>query len=84
MEELEKTLLAYQQVIHLDGKLFKIGDLCRDFLMRILEQSPEKRMTASEALGHPWLREDTQRYFEEDVFSFIKKLKDMRDWPVLK
>ncbi|KAL3789152.1 LOW QUALITY PROTEIN: hypothetical protein HJC23_012241 [Cyclotella cryptica] len=30
----------------------------RDFVTRLLKTDPTKRMTAEEALDHPWLRKD--------------------------
>jgi len=40
------------------------NDLFQDFLRRLLQWEPEKRMTAAEALNHPWLtgiEEDMKR-----------------------
>lgn len=40
------------------------NDLFQDFLRRLLQWEPDKRMTAAEALNHPWLtgiEEDMKR-----------------------
>ena len=45
--------------IHLDDKVIgeRYGEFCYSFLSRLLEHNPYHRMSAKEALNHPFLKE---------------------------
>jgi calcium-dependent protein kinase len=37
-----------------DWKEFEAGELIQDLIERCLQMDPDKRITAEEALNHPW------------------------------
>jgi len=58
----------------------RISDGAKDCVRRMLKQDPKERMTALEALNHPWVREggiaaDTP--IEDTVLKRLKKFSDM-------
>ena len=42
-----------------------ISDLGKDFVSKLLEVNEEKRLSAEEALCHPWIQQTTQREWSE-------------------
>lgn len=53
-----------------------ISDAAKDFLKRLLEVDPDKRMTAEQAMAHPWITEKHTRASEpvnQEVANRLKK-----------
>uniref|UniRef100_A0A7S3KIB6 Protein kinase domain-containing protein n=1 Tax=Euplotes crassus TaxID=5936 RepID=A0A7S3KIB6_EUPCR len=68
-KKMEQEGYSYNMVIpkktHLKARLNNVDDpLFVDFLSKTLDVDPEKRLSASEALKHPWLTE--AKYPDED------------------
>ncbi|KAL7419901.1 Calmodulin-dependent protein kinase cmk2 [Cryptotrichosporon argae] len=56
----------------------KISMTARDFIRRLLEPDPAKRMSADEALRHPWLAEGPSPGRDTDLSSHIRENFDVR------
>ena len=59
-----------------DGSILSsLSDSARDFLGKILDKDPEKRLSAQAALGHPWIcgGEATKKPLDNKVLSALKK-----------
>lgn len=53
--------------VHLPSKLSMDEELFLDFLYQMLDLDPEQRLTASEALQHPWLADADSVYVSEYI-----------------
>ena len=53
----------------------KLSASCKQFIAELLEKDPRKRLSASEALEHPWLTTDAQNNTKHLGRDFIKNLK---------
>ena len=42
-----------------------VSDNAKDFVSKLLEVDEEKRMSAEEALFHPWIRQETEKMWSE-------------------
>jgi len=54
-QDIFKAVLNHK-VDFISGAWHKISPVCKDFLSKVLERDVDKRMTASEALKHPWIQ----------------------------
>ena len=61
-----------------ESKLLNAGvsPMCRDFIARLLVLDPARRMTAEEALAHPWLRQTSA---EADLSQSVASLRSSED-----
>ena len=64
-----------------EWKLAEVGvsSMCRDFIVRLLVLDPAKRMTAEEALAHPWLRQTNAAADLSQSIASLKSSKDILD-----
>ncbi|CDW85720.1 serine threonine protein kinase [Stylonychia lemnae] len=60
----EKDNVLYQNKLCFLGNIFKylgqVSDEAQDLLLKLLEKNPEQRLSAREALQHPWFKTDRQ------------------------
>jgi len=45
----------------------KLTDNCKDFILSLLKKSPEQRLSAADALKHPWITGEAHSDIAEDV-----------------
>lgn len=54
-EELIAKKIVFSKLQFYDKKWKKVSDLCHDFIEKCLVKEPEKRVTTTELLAHPWI-----------------------------
>lgn len=54
-----------------------LSNMAQNFLSKMLSKNPAKRMTAAEALKHPWLRGDdiSNEHVAENVLELMRQWK---------
>ena len=85
-EETKKLILnakpkfAGNVIYPLEPAWKRISPEAKDLINRSLEHSPKNRITASEALSHPWILKYSvdEPELHEDVFNSLKGLKSFR------
>ena len=59
----------------------KISDLCKDFITKLLEKDVNKRLSASEALMHPWISTHPEEGHKELGFEVeVEVFEDMEEF----
>jgi serine/threonine protein kinase len=53
--------------------------LAKDFIAKLIERDPGKRMSAGEALAHPWITLDKER-LEQQCYEIVGPFKESTDY----
>ena len=54
---------------------------CKQFIQQLLEKDPRKRLSATEALQHPWLTSEAANYDTHLGSDFVKNLRNFSFLP---
>jgi calcium-dependent protein kinase len=69
--------IRYARYIFYSVDWVGISNEAKDFIARLLVVDPDKRMTAKQALNHPWMTtQREQKYLSKSVINNIKKFRE--------
>lgn len=60
------------------GVWTKLSDECKDLIKKLLNFDPNKRVTASRAMKHPWFKQQVQNSMSSIQVSFCENFKNFK------
>ena len=82
--EAEEVFLKRVKTQNLDfskGIWGKISDQCVDFIRKLLNPNPQKRLSAARAIKHPWLKSEVDSSTMSIQTSFFDNIKNFKVIP---
>lgn len=79
--ESEEKFLDKVKTQNLDfskGIWVKISDQCVDFIRKLLNPNPQKRLSANRAIKHPWLKSEVDSSIMSIQTSFCDNIKNFK------